>query len=93
MADMTATGYHPKVEHFLNRNTQLNNEKNIAFERINWEDDNNKLGRFDLIIGSDLYEDQHVALLAYFIQNHANKNVKLSLLTPVGDVKTNSARK
>src|SRR5699024_3879918 len=71
-ADITATDYHPKVEHFLNRNAKLNNGKAIAFERVDWADENCDLGLFDLIIGSDiLYEDQHVELLANFIARHA----------------------
>lgn len=82
-ADITATDYHPEVERFLDRNTQLNNGNSIAFERVDWEDDNSQLGLFDLIIGSDLlYEDQHVALLAYFIQNHANTKCEVVIVDP-----------
>ncbi|MGM3125377.1 class I SAM-dependent methyltransferase, partial [Bacillus cereus group sp. BC257] len=33
MANITATDYHPEVEAVLDRNTQLNNRKKIAFER------------------------------------------------------------
>jgi predicted nicotinamide N-methyase len=36
--DITATDYHPEVENFLLKNTQLNNDKNIPFHRLNWED-------------------------------------------------------
>ncbi|WP_228702988.1 class I SAM-dependent methyltransferase [Marinobacter gelidimuriae] len=35
-ADITATDYHPEVEHFLARNTLLNQGKSIAFERADW---------------------------------------------------------
>lgn len=82
-ADITATDYHPKVESFLNRNTQLNNNKDIHFERVDWNDDHSELGHFDLIIGSDLlYEDQHISLLARFINRHANPNCKVILVDP-----------
>lgn len=82
-ADITATDYHPEVEGFLDRNTLLNNGKSIAFERVDWADDNSQLGLFDLIIGSDLlYEDEHVSLLAYFIQNHSNTKCEVIIVDP-----------
>ncbi len=81
--DITATDYHPEVEGFLNRNTLLNNGKNIAFERVDWADDQSELGLFDIIIGSDLlYEDQHVELLADFIQSHANDHCDVIIVDP-----------
>lgn len=71
-ADITATDCHPEVELFLARNTAINNGARIAFERTAWADRNDRLGRFDLIIASDvLYEDQHAGQLADFIQLHA----------------------
>ncbi len=82
-ADVTATDYHPEVENFLQRNTRLNDSKTIAFERTGWADDNDRLGLFDLIIGSDLlYEDQHIQLLANFIQKHANSACEVILVDP-----------
>ncbi|MDO6619599.1 MULTISPECIES: methyltransferase domain-containing protein [unclassified Shewanella] len=81
--DITATDYHPEVEGFLLRNTQLNNDKSINFERVDWADDNSDLGQFDLIIGSDLlYEDEHIALLAYFIQAHAKRQCEIVIVDP-----------
>ncbi len=82
-ADITATDYHPEVELFLNRNTLLNNAKPIAFERVDWADDRSQLGLFDLIIGSDvLYEDEHVKLLADFIDRHAKPRCDVILVDP-----------
>ena len=82
-ADITATDYHPQVEHFLDRNTQLNDNKKIAFERVDWADDHSDLGLFDLIIGSDLlYEDQHIDMLAGFIGRHAKPSCKVILVDP-----------
>ncbi|WP_201617924.1 class I SAM-dependent methyltransferase [Psychrobacter urativorans] len=82
-ADITATDYHPTVEYFLDRNTLLNKDKEIAFERLDWAQDNSDLGRFDMIIGSDLlYEDQHVAILAAFIERHANPHCEVIVVDP-----------
>jgi 2-polyprenyl-3-methyl-5-hydroxy-6-metoxy-1,4-benzoquinol methylase len=81
--DITATDYHPEVEAFLARNTLLNNNKSIAFERVDWANDQSKLGLFDLIIGSDLlYEDEHIKLLGYFIQQHANQKCEVIIVDP-----------
>ncbi|MEI8633404.1 methyltransferase domain-containing protein [Vibrio sp. PP-XX7] len=82
-ADITATDYHPEVEFFLDRNTHLNHGKHITFERVDWANDTSHLGKFDLIIGSDLlYEDQHVQMLAYFIQDHANTHCEVIIVDP-----------
>lgn len=82
-ADVTATDYHPEVESFLQRNTVLNNDKPIAFERVDWSDQHDTLGRFDLIIGSDLlYEDDHIALLSDFIELHANPQCEVVIVDP-----------
>ena len=81
--NITATDLHPEANRFLNRNTKLNNTKAIPFQRVDWADDNNLLGQFDLIIGSDLlYEDQHVLQLARFIQNHATSKSKVIIVDP-----------
>lgn len=82
-ADITATDYHPEAEKFLKRNTRLNEGKPIAFEQVDWTDNNDQLGRFDLIIGSDLlYEDQHIELLANFIQEHSKPTCEVILVDP-----------
>ena len=81
--DITATDYHPEVKHFLNRNTTLNGDNLIPFERTDWADSNDSLGRFDLIIGSDLlYEDAHIELLAGFIKKHANPACEVIIVDP-----------
>jgi len=82
-ADITATDYHPEAERFLIRNTKLNNGKVIAFQRMDWGDKKNKLGKFNLIIGSDLlYEDRHVELLANFIDTHSEPRCEVVLVDP-----------
>jgi predicted nicotinamide N-methyase len=82
-ADITATDYHPEVEHFLNRNSALNQDDNIQFERADWSEATDALGRFDLMIGSDLlYEDVHSQQLADFIENHSLPNCEVVLVDP-----------
>lgn len=82
-ADITATDYHPEAETFLQRNALLNQDKAIAFERVDWSDNSDNLGLFDLIIGSDLlYEDQHIEQLATFINRHAKSTCEVILVDP-----------
>ncbi|AQT60103.1 methyltransferase [Cellvibrio sp. PSBB023] len=82
-ADITATDYHPGVEDFLNKNTQLNKDQLIPFVRTGWSDAISDLGLFDVIIGSDLlYESEHVELLAGFIHQHAAPECEVILIDP-----------
>ena len=82
-ADITATDIHPCAQEFLRDNTALNNGRTIPFERMDWNAANNKLGKFDLIIGSDLlYEANHAKLLSSFIDNHANKTCEVIIIDP-----------
>lgn len=82
-ADITATDYHPEAQKFLQRNSQLNGDKDIAFEQVNWADKKDNLGRFDLIIGSDLlYEDEHIELLADFIDAHSKPVCEVIIVDP-----------
>ncbi len=81
--DITATDHHPEVHGFLDRNTQLNGDRSIAFRQLDWCDVTAQLGLFDIIIGSDLlYEDQHIELLANFIQAHAKPQCEVILVDP-----------
>ena len=92
--DITATDYHPEAENFLNRNTELNGDDLIPFERTGWADNNDTLGRFDLIIGSDLlYEDEHIELLAGFIQEHSNPKCEVIIVDPGRGRKNKLAKK
>ncbi|QDP00240.1 class I SAM-dependent methyltransferase [Thalassotalea sp. PS06] len=81
--DITATDHHPEVNRFLKRNTTLNNDPEIPFERVDWTDKTDTLGLFDLIIGSDLlYEDEHIELLAKFIESHALQTCQIVIVDP-----------
>lgn len=82
-ADITATDRHPEAEFFLKRNTELNHDKPIAYERTDWSNEEDSLGLFDLILGSDiLYEDEHIALLANFIEEHAAPICEVIIVDP-----------
>ena len=82
-ADITATDYHPEAERFLKENVSLNRGNVIPFVRTGWADEDSGLGRFDLIIGSDLlYESEHVELLTGFIEQHANAHCEVVIVDP-----------
>jgi len=82
-ADITATDYHPEVEDFLRQNTQLNEGRAIPYVRTGWADTKSGLGKFDLIIGSDLlYERDHADLLSAFIDRHAKADCEVIIVDP-----------
>lgn len=82
-ANITATDYHPEVGNFLTENTKLNQSNTIPFVRTGWADAETNLGKFDVIIGSDiLYEAEHVELLANFLQQHAASHCEIILVDP-----------
>jgi predicted nicotinamide N-methyase len=81
--NITATDYHPEAEKFLEKNVKLNEGKDIPFVCTGWGDADSELGKFDLIIGSDiLYERTHVALLSDFIEEHAANTCDVILVDP-----------
>jgi predicted nicotinamide N-methyase len=82
-ANITATDYHPETGIFLARNALLNEDEPIAYKQVDWADTEDDLGLFDLIIGSDLlYEEQHIALLAKFIEAHSNPACEVIIVDP-----------
>jgi predicted nicotinamide N-methyase len=84
-ADITATDYHPEAQRFLERNRQLNQSGAIDFLRTSWEDDgeDESLGRFDLIIGSEiLYEQGLLSQLSGFMDRRAKPDCKIMLIDP-----------
>ncbi len=83
LADISATDHHPEAGPFLARNVALNNGRAIPFVRAGWSDGASTLGRFDLIIGSDLlYEPDHAILLSHFIAEHAQPQCEVLLVDP-----------
>jgi predicted nicotinamide N-methyase len=82
-ADITATDYHPESGIFLAKNALLNEDEPISYKQVDWADTEDDLGLFDLIIGSDLlYEEQHIALLANFIEDHSNQTCEVVIVDP-----------
>ena len=82
-ADITASDHHPLAESFLLRNAGLNHLAPIAYRDLPWEAADADLGRFDLIIGSDiLYERGHAALLAQVVLRHAGSDATVLISDP-----------
>lgn len=82
-ADITATDYHPEAESYLDINVGLNQGKAIPFTRTGWEDEDCGLGKFDLIIGSDvLYESEHFSQLANFVDAHSKPSSTTIVVDP-----------
>ncbi len=83
-ADITATDRHPAVQTFLDRNARLNDTASIPFARTDWTDEQgDDLGRFDLIIGSDVLHDRDQAVpLARFIDDHCEAHCEVLLVDP-----------
>jgi len=82
-ADITATDYHPEAGSFLQENSELNDASDIPFIRTGWADEETDLGKFDLIIGSDLlYERGHAELLSQFLNQHANRQCEIIIVDP-----------
>ncbi len=82
-AHITACDHHPLAEDFLRQNAALNGLRSITFLNASWPGPNPLLGRYDLIIGSDLlYERDHAALLAGFIDHHADAAAQVLIADP-----------
>lgn len=77
-ADITASDNHPLAEEFLRHNAELNQLPPIRYRDAPWAAANPELGQFDLIVGSDvLYERDHPALLAGFLERHATPSARI----------------
>ncbi len=92
-ADITATDHHPAANEFLKRNIELNSASPIVFSRLDWADEQDDLGLFDVIVGSDLlYEDYNINLLANFINRHASQKCEVIIVDPGRGKKNKLAR-
>ncbi len=82
-ADVTVSDYHPLVPGFLLHNLMLNNLPPLPYRHLNWQTDTDPLGRYDLIIGSDiLYEPGHSLELSRFLLNHLNDDAMVIIVDP-----------
>ena len=83
LGNITASDCHPYTQRFLSANLLLNALPMMAYQSGHWGRDNPLLGEFDLIIGSDvLYERDHPAQLADFIQRHAAQHAQVLIIDP-----------
>lgn len=82
-ADVLATDHHPLAESFLADNAALNGLPPVPYRSLQWTAANEDLGRFDLIIGSDiLYERGHAAQLAPVLERHAQPQAEIVITDP-----------
>ena len=82
-ADITACDHHPLAEAFLQHNAALNDLPALRFHTAPWLGPNPLLGRYDLIVGSDLlYERDHASLLAGFIARHTRPASQVLIADP-----------
>lgn len=82
-ASIVASDCHPLVPEFLRRNLVLNAMAPMTYEHSNWSVVSEKLGRFDLIIGSDvLYEPGQAGPLSEFMDAHVERDGQVILVDP-----------
>ncbi len=71
-ADVVATDIHPQAEPFLAYNAALNGLPAVPYRQLDWLEPLPSLGRFDVLIASDvMYERDHARLLAGVVERHA----------------------
>ena len=81
--DVTASDCHPMAATFLHENLKLNNLSAMKYETGNWSRINPGLGRFDVMIGSDvLYDRDQPEALSQFIELHAASGVEVIIVDP-----------
>lgn len=82
-ARVTASDCHPLTEGFLLENVRLNGLSPLPYRRGDWSTANPALGRFDLIVGSDvLYDRGQPHALSAFIERHAEPTAEVILVDP-----------
>jgi len=81
--DITASDYHPRAREFLDRNVLGNGLPPIKYRAGNWDEENARLGEFDVLIGSDiLYQPDHAGLVSRFIDRHSSEDVQVVIGDP-----------
>lgn len=82
-ADITANDHHPLAGVLLAHNARVNRLGPIAYCDLPWSGRNTTLGRFDLIVGSDiLYERGQAELLAGLVARHAGDGCEIVITDP-----------
>ena len=81
--NITASDCHPLAEAFLLENLRLNDLPAMKYCTGHWDRANPELGRFDLIIGSDLlYDRDQPQALSQFIHRHSGNDVEVVIGDP-----------
>lgn len=81
--DVTATDLNPYAKVLLNFNSSLNDMDNVAFGQAGWATGESALGRFDLLVGSDvLYDHHNLAPLVGFIDGHIRPDGESVIVDP-----------
>lgn len=82
-ADVVASDHHPLAEPFLAYNSALNGLPAVVYRELRWDVPHDTLGRFDLIIGSDvLYERGHCDQLAALLVRHTHAESEVLITDP-----------
>lgn len=82
-ADVTASDHHPLAPVFLERNAQINGMSTPHYRDLPWAVTQPDLGRFDLIVASDvLYERDHATLLAALVRRHLQPHGEVVFTDP-----------
>lgn len=85
-ADVVASDVHPLAEPFLAYNAALNGLPAVHYRQMRWDRPLPTLGRFDLIVASDvLYERDHATLLAGVVSRHAQPCAEVLVADPGRD--------
>ncbi|MES2581465.1 MAG: SAM-dependent methyltransferase [Pseudomonadota bacterium] len=83
LGDITASDCHPLTAAFLADNVLRNDLPHLKYQTGHWGRENLALGRFDLIIASDvLYERDQPETLSQFIHQHSADPVNIIVLDP-----------
>lgn len=83
LGNITASDCHPLTKAFLQENALLNDLPELKYVIGNWGRGNSDLGKFDLIIGSDvLYDRDMPGQVAAFIKLHAADQAEIIIVDP-----------
>lgn len=81
--DVTATDLNPYADGFLSFNASLNEIEAVDFGQASWAAAQSPLGRFDLLLGSDLLYDHHnLVPLVSFIDGHLQPDGEVLIVDP-----------
>lgn len=86
LADVTVSDRHPLTEGFLRHNERLNGLRPMPYRTIDWDRIYPALGRFDLILASDVaYLPEHAAGLAGFVDRTLTADGEVWWTNPARD--------